>query len=268
MRQIARIAFLTLLAPCAFAFPAAAQTAPAPAPAGAKAPAPPAGTAPASGAAVPAPAPAATAPPAADPPRSYPPPPPRWAEQPPIDYPFPQPLAQAAEQAPAFPYGPPPQPAPDGVSRRFSFTAAIGPGALIGPGERALALSYQVARVGLGLDPDIILQLSYEGSGTTSINPMTDETSWLKQDLLAAGLQHFIGPRIYLRGALGVGFVSEKTDTTSFSGGKGIAALAAFGYELMQRKHWSLGLDLHASLTHYPKESWKTFGLHLTVSVF
>ena len=53
-----------------------------------------------------------------------------------------------------------------------------------------------------------------------------------------------------------------------FSGGKGIAALAAFGYELLQRQHWALGLDLHAGLTHYPEESWKTFGVDVTVSIF
>jgi hypothetical protein len=228
---------------------------------------------------------AAASTPVATPRLAYPPPPPRWADQPPIDYPFPQPVATAnqvsagtpvssgSEVSPGtqvssgFPYGPPPPP-PDGVSRRFSLTAAIGPGALIGPGESALALSYQVARIGIGIDRDLILQLSYEGAGTSSVNPMTQGDSWLKQDMMAAGLQHFLGQRLYLRGGLGVGFVSEKTKTMKFTGGKGIAALAAFGYELTQRTHWALGIDLHASLTHYPAESWKTFGLSATISVF
>jgi hypothetical protein len=218
--------------------------------------------------------------------RSYPPPPPRWTQLPPVQNPLaltrtgeaaptaptapvaptaPPPVAVQA--TPAFPYGPPPEPERAGVYRRFSMTAALGPGRLIGPGEQTLAVSYQVARAGLGLDRNLNLQLSYEGIGANSEN--NGQKSWLKQDILSAGLQRFISERVYIRGGLGIGFVSEKIQNgPKYDGGKGISALAAFGYEVLQMEHLALGLDLHASLTHYPDESWKTIGLDLTISVF
>jgi hypothetical protein len=208
------------------------------------------------------------------PPGVYPPPPPRWADQPPLDYPF------AAANV-AAPVAPPPVAAaaqgaaqaqeegePQAIHRRFSFTAAIGPGALIGPGENALAVSYQVARGAVGLDRNLALWISYEGAGTSSVNPKTNLDSWLKQEIVSLGLQHHIEQRFYVRGGLGAGFVSEKTKAETFSGGKGIAALAAFGYELIQRKHLAVALDLHVSWTHYPKESWKTLGADVAISLF
>jgi hypothetical protein len=202
-------------------------------------------------------------PPPNRPPGTYPPPPPRWADQPPLEYPFPTTRA-VVPVAPA----PAPEPEAEGVYRRFSFTAAIGPGALIGPGENALAVSYQVARAGLGLDRNLGLWLSYEGAGTSSVNPKTNLDSWLKQEIVSAGLQGHLERRFYVRGGLGVGFVSEKTKAESFSGGKGIAALAAFGYEILQREHLAVALDLHVSWTHYPSESWKTLGADVAISLF
>ena len=188
-----------------------------------------------------------------------------------MEYPFPT----ATGQAPA-PVPPAASPAPtgsvsdqdQGVFRRFSFTAAIGPGALIGPGENGLAISYQVARVGMGIDRDMSLLLAYEGTGMGSVNPKTKQDSWLKQDIVWAGLQHHFERRFFLRGGLGMGFVSEKTSTETFSGGKGIAALVGFGYELIQRQHFALSLDMNASLTHYHDESWKTLGADIAVSLF
>ncbi len=215
-------------------------------------------------------APAPDTPPPPRPPGTYPPPPPRWADQPPMEYPFPT----ATGQAPT-PTAPAPTPTgsaveePEGIYRRFSFTAAIGPGALIGPGENALAISYQVARAGVGIDRDLSVLLGYEGAGTSSVNPKNNQDSWLKQEIVWVGLQKHFERRFYVRGGLGFGFVSEKTDTESFSGGIGKpAALVGFGYELMQRRHFALALDMHASLTHYPKESWKTLGADVAVSFF
>src|SRR4051794_36588758 len=70
------------------------------------------------------------------PPGTYPPPPPRWADQPPMEYPFPTVTGQApAPVPPAATTTGAAQAEDEGVFRRFSFTAAVGPGALIGPGE-------------------------------------------------------------------------------------------------------------------------------------
>lgn len=194
---------------------------------------------------------------------AFPPPPPRYDGQapPPFDYPFNDSPAGAglADRG-----------AEQGMSsaRRFSFTAGIGPGLLIGPGENALAMSYQLFRVGLGLDPNLALMFGYSGVGTSSVNPGTREDSWLKQDVWSLGLQGYPDPRVYLRGGLGMGLVSESTKSASFSGGRGLAAEGAIGYELLQRRHVALALELNGTWTHYPRESWKTAGLQLSVSLF
>jgi hypothetical protein len=186
-----------------------------------------------------------------------------------VEYPFPTATGQAPAPLPPPAAAAAAEPAPaEAIERRFTFTAAIGPGALIGPGENALSVSYQLARLGLGLAPNLALLLSYEGAGTSSVNPKTMQDSWLKQDIVWAGLQHHFDRKLYLRGGLGMGFVSEKSGTESFSGGKGIAALVGFGYELLQRSHVAVAFDLHASLTHYPDESWKTLGADVAVTLF
>jgi hypothetical protein len=193
---------------------------------------------------------------------SYPPPPPRYQGGPP---PF------------AYPFQPPPEPAPavtapagpeDGVYRMFSVTASAGPGALIGPGEKQMALSYQLLRLGVGIDRNLQAVFGYESTGTDSVNPATDEDSWLKQDIWSLGLQAHLTSRLYFRGIMGLGYVSETTDTAEFSGGRGITVGAGLGYEFLQFRHAALAVDLHGSYTHYPRESWKTTGLQLAVSFF
>src|SRR4051812_29887816 len=79
--------------------------------------------------------------------------------------PFPPPPPRLSDQAGAEEAGFPPGdelPWTGGVTargderetsfRRLSFTAAVGPGMLAGPGERSLAMSYQLFRVGVGLN--------------------------------------------------------------------------------------------------------------------
>jgi hypothetical protein len=191
---------------------------------------------------------------------TYPPPPPRYqGGPPPFAYPF-----QPPEAAPAIA-------APDdqnGVRRPISFTASVGPGMLFGPGERQMALSYQLFRVGVGIDRNLSAVLGYESTGTDSVNPATDEDSWLKQDIWSLGLAAHLLPQLYFRGIMGIGHVSEKTASSNFSGGRGITVGAAVGYELLQMRHLALALDLHGSYTHYARESWKTTGLELAVSFF
>lgn len=203
-----------------------------------------------------APPPAAAQAPAPAP--GYPPPPPRFdGPPPPFEYPY------TNEAAPT----PAPAPTVAGL-RRLSFTAALGPGALIGPGERSLAVTYQLFRLGVGLAPNLALMFGFDGVGTNSVNPATGLDSWLRQDVWSLGLQAHVRPALYVRGGMGLGFVSEKAGGRKFSGGRGVSASAAVGYELLQRQHVALSLDLNASLTKYARESWKTAGLQVALSIF
>jgi hypothetical protein len=194
--------------------------------------------------------------------QGYPPPPPRFhgvGQPPPFDYPFEEgPGGTPAVARPAF----------EGIYRPLSFTASVGPGALFGPGENEFALSYQLFRLGVGLDENLAAVFGYESTGTDSVNPATNEDSWLKQDIWSLGLQAHLERRLYFRGTMGLGYVSEKTASAKFSGGRGVSVATAVGYELLQYSHLALALDVHGSYTHYPRESWKTLGLQLAVSVF
>jgi hypothetical protein len=201
------------------------------------------------------------APPAAPAPaRPYPPPPPRFEGQPP---PFEYPFSPQLEGSPTAEAGTPPR-----DYRGFNFTLAVGPGGLFGPGEQALALSYLPFRLGYGIAPNLMLVLAFEGVGTSSVNPKTDQDSWLYQDVWSFGLQGRLPAGVYLRGGLGVGAVGEKTRTESFEGGHGLAVLGAVGHEIFTVDHVALALELNAGYTRYPRESWKTMGLQLAVSFF
>jgi hypothetical protein len=193
---------------------------------------------------------------------AFPPPPPRYSGEPPLDYPFP-----SSTTAP-IPTGPLPGTPMSGVYRPFSFTAAVGPGALLGPGESALAVSYQLFRLGLGVARNFSVLFAFEGAGTNSVNPATNRESWLKQDIWQLGVQSHLRQRLYVRGGLGVGFVSEKVGGRTFDGGRGMALCAAVGYEVVQLWFAAVALDLHGSTTRYARESWQTAGLDLAVSFF
>jgi hypothetical protein len=73
---------------------------------------------------------------------------------------------------------------------------------------------------------------------------------------------------LYLRAAMGAGFISEHTASVSFSNGTGIATSGAVGYEFVQTPHVALALDLNGSITKFSHESWKTLGANLAVSFF
>jgi hypothetical protein len=152
--------------------------------------------------------------------------------------------------------------------RRFSFTAAAGSGYLIGPGERSLALAYQLFRLGVGLDERLSLVFGFSGMGTSSVNPATGSDSWLKQNVWSGGLQVNLRRDLYVRGGLGLASVSETVGNRSFDGGNGLLIEGALGYELWQRRHVAIALELAGSTTHYARESWQTVGLQLAVSLF
>jgi hypothetical protein len=144
----------------------------------------------------------------------------------------------------------------------------VGPGALVGPGEHELAITYNLFRLGFGIAPNLSLVLGYEGAGTNSVNPDSGLNSWLKQETLLFGLQYHFGRGFYVRGAVGEGSVTETTDFAHYSGGSGVALSGALGYEFYQSHHVALALDLNASNTRYSTESWQTAGLNLALSFF
>jgi hypothetical protein len=202
------------------------------------------------------------------PPRGYPPPPPR-AYQNAQGYP-PQNAWQSNAnqgQAPYSYYYVPPD-LRGAVYRPFSFSFSVGPGALIGPGEHELALTYNLFRLGFGIAPNLSLVIGFEGAGTNSVNPDSGEDSWLKQETILLGVQYHFGRGLYVRGSVGQGSISETTDYDHYSGGSGVAMSGAVGYEFVQTQHVALALDLNASSTRYARESWQTAGLNLALSFF
>jgi hypothetical protein len=212
-------------------------------------------------------APAAEAAPAAEParppapPSNYPPPPPR----------HPGYQNQQGYWAPAQPRQWAAPPVLEGVYRPFSFTVGVGPGYLHGPGDaREVALSYNLFRLGFGVAPNISFVLAFEGMGANTVSPETLEYSWLKQENWLLGIQYHFLRRMYVRGGVGAGFISERTDTTVFEGpGTGLAMAAAMGYEFVQTPHISLALDANGSVTKYARrEYWGTAGLNLAVSFY
>jgi hypothetical protein len=228
--------------------------------------APAAPAAPATGPAEAAPAPAQPAPPA----RSYPPPPPRRPGAPPPGTgqpPGPSPWQQQGVQQ-GGQWGYQPVHRVSGVYRPFSFTVGVGPGALFGPGEDEIALSYNLFRLGFGVVPNLQAVLGFEGTGTNSTNPATGADSWLKQENWLLGIQYHVLSQFYVRGSMGAGHVSEHTSFASFSGGWGVAFAGAVGFEFVQTPHVALALDLNGSFTKYSGESWKTAGLNLALSFF
>jgi hypothetical protein len=206
------------------------------------------------------------------PPRGYPPPPPRGPS--PGGYP-----SQYPQQYPPTYYAPAQQRGwgyygqPAGVYRPFSFTVGVGPGYLHGWGnsadaESAVALSYNLFRLGFGIAPNVSVVIAFEGTGTNSTSPLTGERSWLRQENWLLGIQYHLVPRLYVRGGVGAGFISESSFSADVSGGTGIATAAAIGYEFVQTPHVALALDANGSITKYSDQYWSTAGLNLAVSFF
>ncbi len=222
------------------------------------------------------------------------------------DAPTPAPAPQPAQPAPPPPPGfPPPPPPPPGygqyqqpyqgyqqtpygyaprrpmryvernpIDRPLSFSAGIGPGFLAcskcgeGPNERDLALTYTPVRIGVGIAPGIAFTFSYEGSGTTTRSPATDEDSWLHQNVWLFGLQVFANQKLYLRGGLGWGALGEETNTISRSSTTGLAFTGGIGYELLQHDHVALALEANYNVTRYTSEIWHMGGVSLVLALF
>ncbi len=164
---------------------------------------------------------------------------------------------------------PPPEPPPaPGVHRLISVTFGVGPGMLIGPGETDVALSYSVVRLGIGIIRNLQFVASYEGAGTSSTSPATDESSWLSQNQWVFGLQFFFLQRLYARAGMGVGTVHESTDNAEFNGGTGLNFSGGAGVEFLQTQHVALGAEMNASTTRYSDESWETIAWNLTLTLY
>ena len=205
----------------------------------------------------------------AQPPPNYPPPPPRYPSG--GGYP----PGGGYPGAPTY-YAPAPQrqwsyPEVSGIYRPISFTIGVGPGYLHGPqNTRELAISYNLFRLGFGVIPNLAFVLEFQGTGVNTVNESYGEYSWLKQENWLLGLQYHFLRRMYLRGGVGAGFVSEHTESFDIPGpGTGLAMAGAIGFEFVQTPHVALALDLNGSVTKYArKEYWGTTGLNLAVSFY
>jgi hypothetical protein len=161
----------------------------------------------------------------------------------------------------------------DRTYRPFSFTIGVGPGTLASGDvdeDAALGLSYNLFRLGFGLAPSLQFTVAFEGMGRNSVSPQTNEDSWLKQENWMLGIQYHLLSRLYFRGSVGIGHISEHTDSVSNENpSTGIAVGGALGYEFLQTNHVALALDLNAGVTEYAhNETWSTFGLNLALTFY
>jgi len=211
-----------------------------------------------------APAPGSAPPaPAMQPPPNYPPPPPRYPSG---GYPN-----APTYYAPAQPRQWMSYPEVSGIYRPLSFTIGVGPGYLTGPqNTHELAISYNLFRLGFGVIPNLSFVIEFQGTGVNTVNETYGEYSWLKQENWLIGLQYHFLRRMYVRGGIGAGFVSENTESFDIPGpGTGLATAGAIGFEFVQTPHVALALDLNGSVTKYArKEYWGTTGLNLAVSFY
>jgi len=118
--------------------------------------------------------------------------------------------------------------------------------------------------------PNLSFVIEFQGTGVNTVNETYGEYSWLKQENWLIGLQYHFLRRMYVRGGIGAGFVSENTESFDIPGpGTGLATAGAIGFEFVQTPHVALALDLNGSVTKYArKEYWGTTGLNLAVSFY
>jgi hypothetical protein len=173
--------------------------------------------------------------------------------------PLPPPNAMAAVAPAARP----------GVYRPISFTASIGPGALVGHGQTRTFADHTQARMGFGLEPDMALYLGFESYGATMVAVgMPETSSSVRHDIWLLGLQYFPLRRIYLRAGLGVGTLEEATAGQVFHRTAGLTLQIASGCELVRFRHAALGLEAGVDSIQYPEESWHGATASATFAVF
>jgi hypothetical protein len=141
-------------------------------------------------------------------------------------------------------------------------------GALLGPGERDMALSHNLLRFGWGLARNLSLYVSFEGARAQGVHPVSHASSWLKQDTVGAGLQYHFQQRAYLRGGLGMAWVSEEVGETTYDGGNGVAGIGAIGFDVAQAQAVVVSLELAATAAHYRTEWWESAGLNLALTLY
>jgi hypothetical protein len=161
-----------------------------------------------------------------------------------------------------------PPPPPTGVFRAFSLTFAGGAGALFGPGESDLAVSHNLIRVGWGPARNLSLYVSFEGARAPAVHPRTHVSSWLRHDTVTGGVQYHFSQRAYVRGGLGMSWVGEQVGDLDFSGGSGVAAVGAVGFDLLQLSGGAISVEVATTAARYPREWWESAGLNLAVTLF
>jgi hypothetical protein len=156
--------------------------------------------------------------------------------------------------------------------RGFTVTGSVGPAGLFGPADSGLPAVREVAvgfalRIGVGLTSDLVLTFAYEGTGTRSTS-VAGESSWLRQTNWLIGMQYYPTERLYLRGGIGAGYLTERSQSVAVGSDVGFAAGAALGWELMQARHLALAIELRGSSTVVPSQSWHTLAVNLGFSFF
>jgi hypothetical protein len=172
---------------------------------------------------------------------------------------------------PAAQPSPPPiaaavSPPSHGVHRPISFTAGIGPGALVGRGHTELSLDHTQARIAFGLEPEMAAYLGFESYGAT-LGAARPERSLVRHDLWLLGLQYFPLQRVHLRAAIGL----AREDSTAEDLPRrdtGVTFQFASGYELVRLRHAALALEVGGDAIQYPEESWYAANASVTLAIF
>jgi hypothetical protein len=182
-------------------------------------------------------------------------------QTPPADY------SQAPRTVPASegPQGELPPPPPRGRARSASAAISAGPGWLALRDElgRDGQMATSVAgRVGVVIGPEWNLMLGFDHARTDRGGATFSQTAGL------FGVQRFFFKRVYLGGALGMGFVKESGVPNGISDGPGATLHVHLGVEALRLRHIALTVEASFSVASYQREGWEMGGLRLGAVVF
>ncbi len=144
------------------------------------------------------------------------------------------------------------------------MTVGLGPSILSVPesGKHQHRLGYgYLARLGFGLTPDFIVFLGIDGTGLSDPDYTLAQTNYL------IGVQYFVLPRLFVRGALGIAGISEDTEDGS-SGAAGQSFLGGIGVELIQGDSVSFSAEIFSSIARFKSGTYFSNALGFTLSFF
>ena len=120
------------------------------------------------------------------------------------------------------------------------------------------------ARLGFGLTPRLLFLLGVDGAVTNDSLFVYDQTIYY------AGVQVFVGPKVFLRGGAGIGNITGRDSWDFLQFGKsGFGLTGSLGIELVQGYNWSLELAGQATGGFYSdSERWASYAVNIGFNFF